>query len=72
MYIITMKTMTEAIKGKRILGRMGIDSQIVNLDANITKGGCAYGIRCYGGEISDVIRHLEDGAVGYGHVIGRW
>lgn len=72
MFIISMKTMTEAMKAKRLLYRRGIEAEVVNLDANITKGGCAFGIRVYGKSADEVIRLMDDGDVGYGHVIGGW
>lgn len=72
MYIISMKTMTEAMKAKKLLYRRGVESEVVSLDANIIGGGCAYGIRVYGGDIDSVVKLLDDGAVGYGHVIGGW
>ena len=71
MYIISMKTLTEAMKAKKILYHIGADADIVNLDANIIRGGCAYGIRFYGKDIDEVVRLLDRNAVGYGHVIGR-
>ena len=69
MYIISMKTMTEAVKSKRILNRMAVDCEVVSLDANLTRGGCAYGIRVYG-PINEVIAALEGGSVSYGQIIG--
>ena len=71
MYVISMKTMTAAIKGKRVLRASGVDAEVVNLDSSITRGGCAYGLRCTKGRAGDSVRILEAGGVEYGQVIGR-
>ena len=48
---------------------MAVDCEVVSLDANLTRGGCAYGIRVYG-PINEVIAALEGGSVSYGQIIG--
>ena len=42
--ISAKKSMTHAIKAKRILVAAGIRCEIVSLDGSVTKRGCAYGV----------------------------
>ncbi|MBE6673735.1 MAG: DUF3343 domain-containing protein [Ruminococcaceae bacterium] len=44
MCVIALKSMTYAIKAKKALSDFYIDSEIVRLEPNMTKKGCAYGI----------------------------
>ena len=45
MCIASLKSMTYAIKAKRLLSNYYINAEIVKLDTNMTKNGCAYGIK---------------------------
>ena len=44
MCLASVKSMTHAIKAKKALNAMYIDANIIKLDANMTKKGCAYGV----------------------------
>ncbi len=44
MCVIALKSMTHAIKAKNALYDYYIDSEIVKLEPNMTKKGCAYGV----------------------------
>ena len=44
MCIVTMKSMTSAIRAKNVLHGKGIAVEIQNLDPSVTAKGCAYGL----------------------------
>ena len=44
MCIAALKSMTQAIKAKKALEDNYIDAEIVKLEPNMTKKGCAYGV----------------------------
>ena len=44
MCVASLKSMTYAVKAKRILHDKGISSEIVKLEPHMTHNGCAYGI----------------------------
>ena len=70
MCIVTMKTMTAAVRAKRVAMSAGISCEIVSLDRNMTKNGCAYGLRypCHTGE--KLLLQLSERGVEYGTVLG--
>ena len=70
MCIVTMKTMTAAVRAKRAAMSVGINCEIVSLDRNMTKNGCAYGLRypCHTGE--KLLLQLSERGVEYGTVLG--
>ena len=45
MLIVTMNTMTQAMRGRSALEARGIPAEIVGLDPSLTGRGCAYGLR---------------------------
>ena len=45
MCVASLKSMTYAIKAKRILQGQGISSEIIKLEPHMTHNGCAYGIK---------------------------
>ena len=45
MCIVSMRSMTMAIKAKKALNSVFIDCEIIKLEPNMTKKGCAYGIK---------------------------
>ena len=70
MCIVTMKTMTAAVKAKRAAASAGIGCEIVSLDRNMTKNGCAYGLRypCHMGE--KLLWTFSERGIEYGTVMG--
>ena len=70
MCIVTMKSMTQAIRAKNALYAKGILSEIQNLDPSVTARGCAYGLS-FSCMDRDVIKHLLEGkGIPYGEWIG--
>ena len=45
MCIAPLKSMTHAIKAKNALSDYYIEAEIIKLEPNMTKKGCAYGVR---------------------------
>ena len=45
MCILTMKSMTHALRARSVLENRGIEAAVVNLDPKLTARGCAFGIR---------------------------
>jgi hypothetical protein len=45
MCVASLKSMTLSIKAKKILSSIGIDSEIIRLEPQMTHKGCAYGIK---------------------------
>lgn len=70
MCIVTMKSMTLALRAKNALYTKGIVTEVQNLDPSVTARGCAYGLsfNCLDKE---KIRHLLDTrGIPYGEWIG--
>lgn len=63
--------MTHAQKAKRLLENERIFAEIVNLDKNLTRNGCAYGIAYDCKYMDDVKRILDRKGLGYGDVLGK-
>ena len=70
MCVLTMKTMTQAIRAKQTLAGQGIFTEIVNLDGKLTDKGCAYGLQLNCGDSERAVRYLDDRGVPYGVVLG--
>ena len=70
MCILTMQSMTYALRAKSVLEVRGITVSIVNLDPTLTREGCAYGIRfpcVYGEQIRTALKAKN---VPFGILIG--
>lgn len=71
MCILTMQSMTHAIRAKSVLSQKGIAVSVVSIDPALTAKGCAYGIR-FPCEAEERIRmHLSVKNVPFGILIGR-
>lgn len=69
--ISSLKSMTHAQKARRSLSSEGIDVEIVSLDKNLTRNGCAYGISydCrYSKQVAEILGRR---GLGYGDVLGK-
>lgn len=69
--VSSLKSMTHAQKAKRLLENERISAEIVNLDKNLTRNGCAYGIAYDCMYTNDVRRILDRKGLGYGDVLGK-
>lgn len=71
MCILTMKTMTQALRGRQSLTGQGIAAVVVNIDGKLTEKGCAYGLRINCTETERAIRCLSERNIPYGVVLGN-
>ncbi len=72
MCIAAMKTMTAAQKGKRSLQKAGIQSEIVSLDASLTKNGCAYGLKFSQSHAQRAETIFQRSNISYGDILGGY
>lgn len=70
MCIVTMKSMTAAIRAKNVLNGKGIAVEILNLDPSITARGCAYGLSFSCGDKARIMHELDSKRISYGEWIG--
>ena len=69
--ISAKKTVTHAVRAKRVLAASGIRCEVVSLDPGVTKRGCAYGVS-FPCEMTDRVRTvLGKYDLDYGEIIGR-
>lgn len=45
MCLVSLKSMTYAIKAKKVLAKNNINSDIIKLDPGMTQKGCSYGVK---------------------------
>ena len=64
--IVTVKTVTIGLKGKRVLGAKGIKVNIVKIDSTKSMSGCQYGLEFKESQFYDVISILRDNGIEYG------
>ena len=57
--IITLSSVTYAMKAKRQLSRIGIRSELIKVDSSKSKKGCAYGLELPTDSFYDVIAELR-------------
>ena len=69
--ISAKKSMTHAVRAKRILNTAGISSEVVTLDGSVTKRGCAYGVSFPCEMTARVQELLKRYGLDYGEIIGR-
>jgi hypothetical protein len=70
MCVLTMKSMTNALRAKGVLQSRGIIADVMHLDPSVTARGCAYGIAFACSETDGLRRILDDKGIEYGEWIG--
>ena len=63
--IITVGSVTYAIKVKKLLDRSGIKSTLIKVDASKSEKGCNYGIRFHESLFYDAIAILKNRGIYY-------
>ena len=63
--VITLGSMTYAIKSRKLLSKNGIRSKLVKLDSSKTLNGCSYGIELLDKEFYAAIAVLRNEGIGY-------
>lgn len=67
--VITMNSETYAMKAKRTLSAYAIPSEVIKLDPESAKRGCAFGIELKNGYTADsAVRILTDAGIPYSKV----
>ncbi len=69
MCAIALKSMTHALKAKKALDDFYIDSEIIKLEPNMTKKGCAYGVQFNCVNLNSVYDALRKWSVKYTELI---
>lgn len=69
MCVATLKSMTIALKAKKILNNAFIECEIIKLEANLTKRGCGYGIKFDCINYYSVEKILNDNKVKYNQIL---
>lgn len=70
MCIASVKNMTDAQRALRALRGANTRADIVGLDPNMTKHGCAYGVSFACDSKEDARRLLESRRIRYGELLG--
>lgn len=70
MCIVTMKSMTLALRAKNALYTKGILTDVQNLDPSVTARGCAYGLSFQCADKDKIQRYLDSKGIPYGEWIG--
>lgn len=63
--IITVGSLTYAMKARKILRAKGINTRLVKLDSALTEHGCAYGIEFRSYESYSVYSVLKENNINY-------
>ena len=66
MSIVTVKTVTIGLKGKKALSSRGIKSRVVKIDASKSQNGCQYGIEFETDNFYEAIEALRENGIQYG------
>lgn len=62
---ITVGSVTYAIKARKLLQRIGIDSKLVKVDNTKANKGCEYGIEFPSNFLYDVVAELKSHGIAY-------
>lgn len=63
--LITVGSITKAIKAKNILLRSGIHAKLTKLDGNLSVGGCTHGIQILESELYSAAKALRQANINY-------
>ena len=64
--VVTVKTITIGLKGKKALAANGIKSSLVKIDFTKAENGCQYGLKFNERDYRDVIKVLRESNIEYG------
>lgn len=67
--LITMRSVTDAMKGQKVLHANGIRTEIVRLPAQFSDAGCAYGLQLASDRDTQAVHILRVSDVPYGKLI---
>lgn len=66
--IITIPTVTMALKAKKLLARQGVKARVINISGTQSKNGCAYGIEFDSSHYFSVVSILKNAEIPYKHL----
>ena len=69
MSIIALKSMTYSIKLYNALKENYIESEIVKLEPNMTKRGCAYGVKINSVNLEHALKVIQNKSIKYSEII---
>lgn len=71
MCVATMRSITVALRAQKILRQQGIYSEIVNVDGNLTKYGCTYGLAFSCAHTETARRLFAAQRIDFGEMVGE-
>ena len=69
MCVVSVRSMTYAIKAKKALEAYDIECEIIKLEASMTKKGCAYGVKFQCINLYNAMDALNKKSVKYSEII---
>lgn len=69
MCLVSLKSMTYAVKAKKVLTKYNVDSEIIKLDSNMAQKGCSYGLNFDCLNLYMVEKALKENNVKYSQII---
>ena len=66
--ILTVPTVTIALKAKKALSRRGIKANVIKIDSSVHQSGCSYGIEFPASEFYNVISIMKEAKITYNHL----
>ena len=66
--ILTVPTVTLALKAKKALSKRGISANVIKLDSYAQKSGCSYGIEFPTYDLYSAISLLKELGISYQHL----
>ena len=64
--IVTVNTITIGMKGKKVLSKNGIKSNLVKIDSSKNQLGCQYGLEFDGNDFYNAVSILRENGIQYG------
>ena len=64
--VVTVKTITIGLKGKKVLAEHGIKSSLIKIDFTKSRDGCQYGLKFNERDYKAVISTLKENNIEYG------
>ena len=69
--IVTVGTITYALKAKKLLSRAGIRSKLVKVESGATQNGCTHGIEISAKDFYHAVLVLKENGINYSVYSGR-
>jgi len=63
--ILTVGSVTYAIKARKLLGAIGISAELIKVDASLSAAGCNFGIKIPYNRFLDAVNELKEKGISY-------